>query len=157
MAINIGLKDAGRKATVDILNRLLADEVTLYVKTRNFHWNVEGSQFSELHKFFESQYDEIDEIMDEVAERARALGGYASGSLGEFVKNARLKEAKGGKRAASDMLAELLEDHEALVRSLREESETVGEKHGDAGTEDFLVGLMEQHEKMAWMLRAYLA
>lgn len=157
MAINIGLKDAGRKATVDILNRLLADEVTLYVKTRNFHWNVEGSHFSELHKFFESQYDEIDEIMDEVAERARALGGYASGSLGEFVKNARLKEAKGGKRAAKEMLAELLEDHETVIRSLRQDAQTVGEKHGDAGTEDFLVGLMEQHEKMGWMLRAYLS
>jgi starvation-inducible DNA-binding protein len=117
---------------------------------------VEGPDFSELHKFFEVQYDELDEIMDEVAERARSLGGYAAGSLGEFVAAARLKEAKGGGIAARDMLAQLLGDHEIIIRNLRAESEQVGEKHGDAGTEDFLVGLMEQHEKMAWMLRSYL-
>jgi starvation-inducible DNA-binding protein len=155
--IEIGLNDGQRKPVVDILNRLLADEVTLYVKTRNFHWNVEGPDFSELHKFFESQYDEIDEIMDEVAERARALGGYAAGSLGEFAAAARLKEARGGSLAAREMLAQLLADHETVIRNLRSEAGQVGEKHGDAGTEDFLVGLMEQHEKMAWMLRSYLA
>ncbi|HZR03088.1 MAG TPA: DNA starvation/stationary phase protection protein [Burkholderiales bacterium] len=157
MSIQIGLNDNQRKASIDILNRLLADEVTLYVKTRNFHWNVEGLQFSELHKFFEEQYDELDEIMDEVAERARALDGYAAGSLGEFVAAARIKEAKGTRRAAKEMIAELLADHETLIRNLRTDAQQVGEKHGDAGTEDFLVGLMEQHEKMAWMLRAYLA
>jgi starvation-inducible DNA-binding protein len=155
--IEIGLNDGQRKPVIDILNRLLADEVTLYVKTRNFHWNVEGPDFSELHKFFESQYDEIDEIMDEVAERARALGGYAAGSLAEFTATARLKEAKGGSLAAREMLAQLLADHENIIRNLRSEAGQVGEKHGDAGTEDFLVGLMEQHEKMAWMLRSYLA
>lgn len=156
MKIEIGLNDAQRKPVVDILNRLLADEVTLYVKTRNFHWNVEGAQFSELHKFFEGQYDALDEIMDEVAERARALGGYAAGSLGEFTGSTRLKEAKGGASPAQEMLGQLLADHQAIIRNLRAEAAQVGEKHGDAGTEDFLVGLMEQHEKMAWMLRSYL-
>jgi starvation-inducible DNA-binding protein len=127
------------------------------VKTRNFHWNVEGSDFGALHKFFEEQYDALDEIMDEVAERARSLGGYAAGSLGEFVAAARLKETKGAALAARDMLSQLLGDHESVIRTLRAEAEQVGEKHGDAGTEDFLVGLMEQHEKMAWMLRAHLS
>ena len=157
MKIEIGLNDAQRKPVVEILNRLLADEVTLYVKSRNFHWNVEGSDFGELHKFFEEQYDQLDEIMDEVAERARALGGYAAGSLSEFVAAARLKEAKGGAIPAREMLAQLLADHETLIRTLRAEAAQVGDKHDDAGTEDFLVGLMEQHEKMAWMLRSYLA
>jgi starvation-inducible DNA-binding protein len=157
MKIDIGINDTPRKLVIDILNRLLADEVTLYVKTRNFHWNVEGPGFSELHKFFEAQYDELDEIMDEVAERARALGGYAAGSLREFAAAARLKEAKGDRLPSRDMLAQLLADHETLIRILRSEAEQVGEKHGDAGTEDFLVGLMEQHEKMAWMLRSHLA
>ena len=156
MKIEIGLNDTQRKPVVDILNRLLADEVTLYVKTRNFHWNVEGAQFSELHKFFEGQYDALDEIMDEVAERARALGGYAAGSLGEFAGSTRLKEAKGGASPAKEMLAQLLADHQTIIRNLRAEAAEVGEKHGDAGTEDFLVGLMEQHERMAWMLRSYL-
>jgi starvation-inducible DNA-binding protein len=157
MKTEIGLTDAQRKPVIDMLNRLLADEVTLYVKTRNFHWNVEGSDFGELHKFFEAQYDELDEIMDEVAERARSLGGYAAGSLGEFVASARLKEAKGGSIAAREMLGQLLADHQSVIRNLRTEAAQVGEQHGDAGTEDFLVGLMEQHEKMAWMLRSYLA
>jgi starvation-inducible DNA-binding protein len=154
--IDISLADSQRKPVIDILNRLLADEVTLYVKTRNFHWNVEGADFSELHKFFEDQYEELDEIMDEVAERARALDGYASGSLGEFAAATRLKEVKGGRVAAKEMVAQLLADHQAIIRNLRTEATEVGEKHGDAGTEDFLVGLMEQHEKMAWMLRSYL-
>jgi len=156
MKINIGLSDTARKATGDILNRLLADEVVLYVKTRNFHWNVEGPDFSPLHKFFEEQYDALDEIMDEVAERARALGGYAAGSLGEYGKLTRLKEAAGSAKPAKEMLAELLSDHESIIQSLRKDIATVGEEHGDKGTEDFLTGLMEQHEKMAWMLRAYL-
>jgi len=157
MKIDIGLNDAQRKPVIDLLNRLLADEVTLYVKTRNFHWNVEGPDFGELHKFFEAQYEELDEIMDEVAERARALGGYAAGSLAEFTAAARLKEVKGGAVPAREMLAQLLADHQALIRTLRSDASQVGEQHGDAGTEDFLVGLMEQHEKMAWMLRSYLA
>jgi starvation-inducible DNA-binding protein len=156
MSMNIGLNDNQRQGVVDVLTTLLADEVTLYIKTRNFHWNVEGSDFGELHKFFEAQYEELDEIMDEVAERIRALGSYAPGSLGEFGKAARLKEAKGAKLAAKEMLANLLNDHEATVRNLREGIDVVGAKHGDKGTEDFLTGLMEQHEKMAWMLRAYL-
>ena len=157
MKIEIGLNDRQRKPVVDILNRLLADEVALYVKTRNFHWNVEGSDFGALHKFFEAQYDELDEIMDEVAERARALGGYAAGSLAEFSASTRLKEAKGAALPATEMLAQLLADHETTIRNLRQEATEVGEKHGDKGTEDFLIGLLEQHEKMAWMLRAHLS
>jgi starvation-inducible DNA-binding protein len=157
MSIEIGLKENQRKPAIDILNRLLADEVVLYVKTRNFHWNVEGPQFSELHKFFESQYDVIDEIMDEVAERARALGGYAAGSLAEFSGSTRIKEASGAAAPAKEMLAQLLSDHQVIIRNLRAEAAEVGDKHGDAGTEDFLVGLMEKHEHMAWMLRAYVS
>jgi len=156
MKVNIGFKENQRRGVVELLAALLADEVTLYIKTRNFHWNVEGTDFGELHKFFEAQYEELDEIMDEVAERIRALGHYAPGSLGEFSKAARLKEAKGGKLPPKEMLATLLDDHETTVRTLRDGIEAVGAKHGDKGTEDFLTGLMEQHEKMAWMLRAYL-
>jgi starvation-inducible DNA-binding protein len=157
MQTNIGLNDNKRKGVLEILDTLLADEVTLYVKTRNFHWNVEGSHFGELHKFFESQYEELDEIMDQVAERTRALGGYAKGSLAEFTKAARVKEVKGGALASKEMLAALLHDHETTIRNLRDAIGVVGETHGDKGTEDFLTGLLEQHEKMAWMLRSYLA
>ncbi|MCS6804448.1 MAG: DNA starvation/stationary phase protection protein [Acidobacteriota bacterium] len=156
MKPNIGLNNKNRDAVVEILNRLLADEYVLYTKTRNYHWNVVGPQFNDLHKFFEAQYDELNEIVDEVAERARSLGGPSLGTLKEFLQHTRLKEHPGEYPNAQKMLQNLLADHEAVIRYLREDLVTVGEKYGDAGTNDFLTGLMEQHEKMAWMLRAFL-
>lgn len=156
MKIDIDLKEKNRAAAVDILNRLLADEHVLYIKTRGFHWNVTGQNFSELHKFFESQYDELEGIIDEVAERARALGGQARGSMKDFLKITRLREAAGDSLAAPKMLAALLADHEAVIRVLRKDITVCGDELKDAGTNDFLTGLMEQHEKMAWMLRASL-
>jgi len=152
----IGLKDSARAAVVDILNATLADEALLYFKTRNYHWNVVGPDFSELHKFFEAQYEKLEDFMDDTAERARALGGHALGTLAELAKASRLKETPGRYPKAPAMVSDLLADHEALVQSLRKDLQTCQDKHGDAGTADFLTGLMEEHEKMAWMLRAYL-
>ena len=83
---SIGLTDAQRAGVIEILNTLLADEYVLYTKTRNFHWNVTGPQFNDLHKFFEAQYAELNVIVDDVAERARPLGGEAAGSLAEFLR-----------------------------------------------------------------------
>ena len=156
MKPDTGMADKDRDAVVAILNTLLADETVLHTKTRNYHWNVRGLQFNDLHKFFDAQYAELNGIVDEVAERARALGGLAIGTLAEFQKRARLKERPGVQPEATGMLRGLLEDHEAVIRSLREDLKTVLEKHADAGTSDFLTGLMEQHEKMAWMLRSFL-
>jgi starvation-inducible DNA-binding protein len=155
-APNIGIRDGERQAVIAILNTLLADEYLLYTKTRNYHWNVTGLQFNDLHKFFETQYEALDDIVDEVAERARSLGGRAAGTLEEFRKTARLGEDPGKVPAARDMLAALLADHESLARTLRTDVDTVTDKHRDTGTADFLTGLLEQHEKMAWMLRSFL-
>jgi starvation-inducible DNA-binding protein len=155
MNLNIGLSDDQRSAVAKILNTLLSDEYVLYTKTRNYHWNVLGPQFNDLHKFFEEQYTELNVVVDDVAERARALGGWAFGTLQEFVQHARLKEVPGQYPNARDMIANLLADHETLVRQLRADLETA-EKHHDMGTNDFLTGLMEKHEKMAWMLRSFL-
>lgn len=154
--IEIGLTEEQRGGVVDILNGILADQYILYTKTRNYHWNVVGPDFSELHKFFESQYEELDEAIDEVAERVRAVGGVAAGSLKEFLRTARLKEAPDRALKAKEMIADLLSNHEETVRNLRTASETVMDRYHDSGTNDFLIGLMEKHEKMAWMLRAYL-
>jgi starvation-inducible DNA-binding protein len=156
MKPTIGISDQHREAVVKILNTLLSDEYVLYTKTRNFHWNVVGPQFHDFHKFFEAQYDEIDAIIDEVAERARMLGGLSSGSLGEFLDQSRLKEQPAKTMAAKTMVSSLLSDHEAIIQNLRKDLVTSVEKHHDMGTSDFLTGLMEQHEKMAWMLRATL-
>jgi starvation-inducible DNA-binding protein len=156
MSPNIGLLEEQREGVVAILNTLLADEYLLYTKTRNYHWNVVGPQFNDLHKFFEAQYNELNEIVDDVAERGRALGGHALGTMTEFLKYTRLEEQTGYYPDARDMIADLLADHEALIRHLRVDLETCAEQYHDAGTNDFLTGLMEQHEKMAWMLRAFL-
>lgn len=156
MKLNIGISDKDRKSVVDILNQLLSDEYILYTKTRNHHWNVTGSDFNELHKFFEGQYEELDGIIDSVAERARSLGGKSLGTLAEFSKHARLKETPGEYPDAQTMIAKLLYDHEALIEGLRVSLKDCVEKFKDMGTSDFLTGIMEQHEKMAWMLRSYL-
>ena len=154
MNVDIGIGEEDRRAIVDILNALLADEYVLATKTRNYHWNVVGPQFNDLHEFFEGQYEALNEVVDDVAERARSLGGQPLGTLAEFSQHARLKEHPGERPDARGMLADLMADHEAVVRQLRADLDAaVG--HNDLGTNDFLTGLMEKHEKMAWMLRAF--
>ncbi len=155
--INIGLGVEQRKGAAALLKALLADEYILYTKTRKYHWNVEGPSFSELHKFFEEQYDSIDQSIDEIAERIRQLGEYSPGSFAEFQAGARLKEDSGANISSKKMIANLLADHEALIRFLRADLETIKDKFGDAGNQDFFTGLMQDHEKAAWMLRSYLA
>jgi starvation-inducible DNA-binding protein len=154
MSPNIGISESERRKIVTILNTLLADEYVLYTKTRNYHWNVVGPQFKNLHKFFEGQYGELNDVIDDVAERARTLGGTAMATLTEFGDAARLKEHPGQYPAAEEMLANLLGDHETVIRQLREDVDTTANAR-DAGTSDFLTGLMEKHEKTAWMLRAF--
>ncbi|MEP7363663.1 MAG: DNA starvation/stationary phase protection protein [Acidobacteriota bacterium] len=156
MELQTGLTKDQRQGVIALLKTLVANEYILYTKTRNFHWNVTGPLFHDLHKFFESQYEEIDETIDEVAERIRSLGGIAPGSLAEMLALTTLKEAPGGSMKSQEMVGALLSDHEAVIVSLREGLEAAQSKFGDAGTADFLTGLMEEHEKMAWMLRSML-
>ncbi len=156
MKTNIGLSEEQCGGVAKILNTLLSDEYLLYTKSRNYHWNVLGPQFNDLHKFFEEQYTELTQIVDDTAERARALGAWALGTLTEFSQQARLSEHPGQYPRAREMIANLLADHETIIRQLRSDLETCAEKYHDMGTSDFLTGLMEKHEKMAWMLRAFL-
>src|SRR5437867_12246563 len=131
MKTNIGITDENRESAVQILNTLLSDEYVLYTKTRNCHWNVVGPQFNDLHKFFEAQYEALDDVVDEVAERIRTLGGKAAATLAEFRELTRLREHPKQYPDARDMLGHLLADHEAVIRTLRADLETVAEKHGD--------------------------
>ncbi len=158
MEPEIGLDATTRQRVVEVLQRLLADEIALYLKTRNFHWNVEGPDFYQLHKLFEGQYDQLDDVMDNVAERIRALGGYAAGSMQEFLKLTRIPEVSGAFPPDPEQRMEglLLRDHELMIGELRTMIDTF-EEWGDAGTQDFVTGIMETHEKMAWMLRALSA
>ncbi|MDX1932519.1 MAG: DNA starvation/stationary phase protection protein [Capsulimonadales bacterium] len=154
---NIGLNDETRGSVKRILDHHLADLHVLYVKTRNYHWNVRGPQFISLHELFEEQYTAMAESIDEVAERVRSLGENPIGSMREFLEIARLQEeVPGNLPSAHDMVAHLLSDHEAVIRQLRSDVDVTGNDCHDVGTSDFLTGLMEAHEKMAWMLRAFL-
>lgn len=155
MKTDIGIKDQDSKVVAGVLNKLLADENVLYNKARNAHWNVEGPDFHAQHLFFESLYSELAEIIDEVAERVRSIGHYAVGSMKEFLELTQLTETKYKKNDSQGFISELLNDYESLIISLREDIKTA-EDSNDAGTEDFLVGLLEKHEKTAWMLRAHL-
>ena len=155
MKANIGLSDKNSKEVAGILNNILADEYLLYTKTRNYHWNIEGSNFMEMHLFFENQYNAIDESIDEIAERVRQIGHYAQGRLTDFIKQSQLIE----QQYTSDQqkqLKNLLDDHEAIIRFLRLHIDIFTDKYKDAGNADFITGLMEKHEKMAWFLRSYL-
>jgi len=153
MAINTGLPQENLTSITHALNILLADEYVLFTKTYNYHWNITGSNFHDLHKMLEEHYRELLEIVDEVAERVRALGAPSFGTLAEFSQHTRLPE-KSGQPKAHDMLKNLLDDHESVIRSIREAMKNVVTNHHDYGTENFLGELLEKHEKLAWMLRA---
>ncbi len=156
MKANVGLSDKQRAGVVTILMKTLADEYLLYTKTRNYHWNVTGPHFHDLHKLFESQYDAIDSKIDEVAEFIRYFGEKAPASLTGFLAIARLQEPQGDDPSADQMIRNLLEDHESLIRNLREDVEKAGNKHKAVDVADFLTGMLEDHEKTAWMLRSLL-
>lgn len=155
MEPNIGIKKDNLAAVTQTLNGLLADEFVLYTKTRNAHWNIEGPDFHDKHKFFEGQYEQLDEIMDEVAERIRSLGHYAAATLAEYLKLTHLTEQSRSKNDSAGYMKELLADHETIIVHMRENINRFADELGDAGTSDFITGLMETHEKMAWMLRSH--
>lgn len=154
--VNIGISTKNRQGVINILSKVLADQYILYTKTRNYHWNVTGEDFSEYHKLFADQYDALDEDIDEVAERIRTLGGKTPATLSEFKRLARLKEHSGKYPKASAMIANLLADHEAVIQNLRKDIDACDDKYEDDGTEDFLTQLLQKHEKTAWMLRSIL-
>jgi len=156
MKPNIEISDKNLKEVATLLNTLLANEYVLYTKTRNAHWNIQGDNFIELHKFFESQYDSLNIIIDDTAERVRALGHFALGSLKDFLKVAQLSEQNDNFSDQNHIIKTLLEDHESIIHSLRNHIVIITDEFKDLGTADFMTGLMEQHEKMAWMLRSYL-
>ncbi|MES1219474.1 MAG: Dps family protein [Bacteroidota bacterium] len=155
MKANIGINDKSKEAVASILNVLLSDEQVLYTKTRNYHWNYEGDNFMEMHKFFEEQYDDLAEIVDEVAERIRMLGHYSEGRLKDFLRLTRLQEQE-YTTDQTEQVKNLLADHESIIINIRKVIGKVDDTLKDAGTTDFITGLMQKHEKMAWMLRSYL-
>lgn len=156
MEPKLGINKEGCKGSVKLLSVVLADEIALYLKTLNFHWNVRGPHFGPLHKLFQEQYEQLAGWIDEIAERIRILGEVAPGSMKEFIDLTRLSETKGQYLNCQKMIQQLLEDHEAVIRNLRNDIDVSDEKYHDMGTSDFFTGLIQKHEKIAWMLRVHL-
>ncbi len=156
MEAKIGIKQDNLSAVAHLLGKILADEFVLYTKTRKAHWNVEGADFYNKHIFFEKQYGELEQIIDDVAERIRTLGHFPPASLKEFLALTHLSETSRGKNDSAGFIKELLGDHESILIHLRENIDDYANALMDAGSSDYITGLMETHEKMAWMLRAHL-
>ncbi len=152
MKIDIGIEESQRKKIAEGLSRVLADTYALYLKTHAFHWNVTGPQFQTLHTLFETQYTELAVAVDDIAERIRALGVFAPGSYSQFAKLSTVKEET-GVPSAEDMIKQLVQDNEAVVRAARAVL-PVAEAGQDEASVDLLVGRMRIHEKTAWMLRS---
>ena len=156
MKIKIGITEAHLKNSISILSSILANEMTLYINLRKFHWNVSGQSFMELHKLFEGQYTQLEVSIDETAERISKLGGKTIGTMKEFSELTIIKESPNQYPGQKEMLQELVEDHETLIVQLRKDVDASTDENKDAGTADFLTGLMLAHETMAWTLRRYL-
>lgn len=154
MDINTGMAPKQRREIADGLGRLLADTYTLYLKTHNFHWNVTGPLFNTLHLMFEEQYTALAMAVDEIAERIRALGFPAPGSYQQYAKLSSIKEEAGVPKA-EDMIRQLVEGNEAVVRTARGLVQHAAEADDEA-TADLITQRMQYHEKTAWMLRSML-
>jgi starvation-inducible DNA-binding protein len=156
MKTKIGISEKHLELSAAMLSIVLSSEMSLYTKTRKFHWNVTGESFMELHKLFEEQYSQLEVSIDEIAERIGKLGHKTIGTMHEFAKLSILRESPGEYPSAPKMILELLRDHENTAIELRKDVKLCTEVFEDIGTADFLTKLLEQHETMAWMLRKYL-
>jgi starvation-inducible DNA-binding protein len=154
VAIDIGIGDKDREKIVAGLSKVLADTYSLYLKTHNFHWNVEGPMFNTLHLMFMEQYTELWNALDAIAERIRSLGYPAPGTYGQFARLTSIEETEGVPEAL-DMVRLLVAGHEAVARTARA-TFPAAEKGGDESTADLLTQRLQTHEKTAWMLRSLL-
>ena len=149
----LGLDEKKTSNTVKELNVLLADYHLYYQKLRNYHWNVIGKNFFDLHEKFEELYDDAKLKVDEIAERILTLRYQPTSNLSEYLEMSNLKESKSD-ISDSQMIKNLLDDHGTLLKQLRKVVE-VAEKGDDEGTIDLIGGYIRELEKTSWMLDAW--
>jgi len=154
MKTNIGITEENRAEVAEHLSKILADEYVIYTKTLRAHWNLEGIDFHTKHVFFEDHYNAIKEFTDGVAERIRKIGHYAPGTLKQFLELTHLSEEIEGDNSSLNYMKVLLQDHDTIIVEIRKIIPTIEDDLNDVGTADFLTGLLQEHEEMAWMLRA---
>ncbi len=150
--IDIGIDAESREKIAEGLKKLLADSYTLYLQTHNFHWNVTGPQFRELHLMFEEHYTELAVAVDDIAERIRTLDIPAPGTYKAFVELSSIDEVD-GVPSATNMVEILTRGHEQVVKTCREALEPA-QAAGDESSASLISDRMRIHEKTAWMLRA---
>ena len=151
-AVNIGIAPEHRAEIAQGLKHLLADSYTLYLQTHNFHWNVTGPMFRELHLLFEEHYSELAVAVDNVAERIRTLGYAAPGTYRQFAELSSIDEIE-DVPSAQDMTRILKESHEQVVRTCRRVLK-LAEAGDDESSAALISDRMRVHEKTAWMLRS---
>lgn len=136
------------------LNVVLAETYALYLKTQNYHWNVEGERFDTLHKLFQEQYEELREAVDDIAERLRAIGEKAPGSFGAYGKLSQVEDGNEN-FSENEMIADLHDTHVHLAGTVKKLLDMAGQA-GDDVTEDMMIARLTVHDKTAWMLRSSL-
>jgi starvation-inducible DNA-binding protein len=146
----------GEERVVNCFNSLLANEFALFTKTLNFHWNVTGPRFHSVHQFLDDQYHELLKVVDNVAERIREIGGNPMGTLTELQKANSLVERPGVQPETSNMIADLMSDHESIQIQIKAILKEIDRGESDPGSEDFLTTLLKKHEEMAWMLKSHI-
>lgn len=154
MSSNVELTNEAKERCADALSAVLADTYVLYLKTHNYHWNVEGPEFTTLHELFEVQYRDLWDSIDVIAERIRALGHYAPGSHAKFQALATVQDSE-DIPSAHDMLRELIEDNARVTATIRSALPTVQEARDEASV-GLLVDRLTTHEKQLWMMRSLL-
>ncbi|AHK78793.1 hypothetical protein M911_05980 [Ectothiorhodospira haloalkaliphila] len=150
--IDIGINEQDRLSIAEGLKRLLADSYTLYLQTHNFHWNVVGPQFRELHLMFEEHYTELATAVDDIAERIRTLDVVAPGTYKQLASLSSIEEVE-GVPAGREMVDILTDSHEKVVKCCRDVLK-VAQEADDESTAALVSDRMRVHEKTAWMLRA---
>jgi len=152
----IGITDTNRQIVAAELAKLLADENILYIKTKKAHWNIEGADFYDKHKFFETQFVQLDNMIDKVAERIRSIDHYVPATLKSYLSLTHLTEQSRAENNSEGFIKELLQDHESIISVLREQIKWFANDFRDSGSSNFFTDLKETHEKMAWFLRSHL-
>jgi starvation-inducible DNA-binding protein len=151
---DLGQQELNKK-TIELLQKILADEFALYVETLNYHWNVRGINFNSLHAFFKGQYEDLFAFIDLIAERIRALNGKPLASMAEYLQQTQLTEdLVGNYKDDRDMILKLLVEHKKLIALLQRSIRAIQDDYNDWGTANLLLGVLEKHEKIAWMLEA---
>ncbi len=140
------------KPVVDALKNVLADNYALYLKTQNYHWNVEGANFRGLHLLFEEQYTDLTMAIDTVAELIRGLGEKAPGTFDAYAKHSTIKP--GNENAPAEQMVKELTDDQAVIQKTLQTALEAAQKVGDEVVAGFMIERLTVHRKAAWMLKS---